>query len=120
MADTGGVDWPDEGTKGEVAKSLTDCAELMDEAREADETTDRTSRGLLLDDVRGGMYGRGELIGSVLARIGATIGAHSLAKGLSSTLRISSCSNWQSHAGRETSRLLRTRSSQRTCLAMAV
>jgi hypothetical protein len=44
VADIGGVDWPETGAKGEVTKSLTDLAESMDEASEADETTDRTSR----------------------------------------------------------------------------
>lgn len=54
VVDTGGVNCPDVGAKGEVTKSLTDCAELMDEASEADETTDRMSRWLL-DEVRGGI-----------------------------------------------------------------
>lgn len=64
----------------------------MDEASEAEETTERMSRWLL-DEVRGGIYGNGEVTRSVLERIGATMGAHSLANGFSSTLSISSCSS---------------------------
>ena len=88
-----------------MTKSLTDCAEPIDEASEAEETTDRMSR---CDDERGGTYGNGELMGSVLARMGATMGAHSLANGFSSTFSISSCSSWQSQAGSDTRRLPRT------------
>lgn len=75
-----------------MTKSLTDCAELMDDASEADEATGRTWFRPF-EEVRGGIYGNGEAIGSVLVKMGATMGTHSLANGLSSTLRVSSCSS---------------------------